>query len=105
MARTKHRPWHPVEYGPREVAAIQSLAAGQASPEQQKYALKWLVESVCATYDESYYPGGDEGRRDTDFSLGRRFVGQTIVKMMALSRSLVAGKPVEREYPVEETRQ
>lgn len=81
-----HRPWKPVPYELADVTAIQALYNGTAEEYQQKRAIQWLIEVACATYDQSYYPG-DEGRRDTDFAEGRRFVGNTLVKMTRLNLS------------------
>lgn len=65
------------------VSAMQALERGQANSEQQKIALAWIINGAAATYDEPYRPG-EAGRRDTDFALGRAFVGRQIVKLMRL---------------------
>ena len=80
-----HKPWLPVDYELADAAAIQALQRGDADESQQKRALDWIVNKACGTYDQSYYPGADDGRRDTDFAEGRRFVGNTLVKMTRLS--------------------
>ena len=82
----KHKPWKPVPYEPADVSAIQLLSRGECPPELQQRAFKWLIEIACATYDQSFYPG-EEGRRDTDFAEGRRFVGNTLIKMTRLNVS------------------
>lgn len=79
-------PWKPVPYEKADVAAIQALLRGEANEHQQKRALKWLIEQAAGTYDMAYRPG-DEGRRDTDFALGRAFVGQQVVKLTRLNLS------------------
>lgn len=81
-----HKPWKPVPYELADVTAIQAVARGDAEEAQQLRAMKWLIEVACATYDQSYYPG-EQGRRDTDFAEGRRFVGNTLVKMTRLNLS------------------
>jgi hypothetical protein len=78
------KPWIPVRYDDALTGAIKALAAGNANEDQQKRALKWIVEQAAATYDMSYRPGED-GRRDTDFHEGRRFVGNQIVKQLKLT--------------------
>lgn len=85
-------PWSPVSYEAADAAAIQALLVGNATADQQKRALKWIVESACGTYDQSFYPGADEGRRNTDFAEGRRFVGNTIVKMTRVNVSSLRRK-------------
>lgn len=84
-ARKAPGPWGPVPYDLADVSAIQALLAGTAQPEQQQRALRWIIETACGTYDQSFWPGGDEGRRNTDFAEGRRFVGNSIVKLTRLN--------------------
>lgn len=78
--------WKPIQYDPADVAAIQACIAGTALEHQQQRAMKWIIEIASATYDQSYRPGED-GRRDTDFAEGRRFVGNSIVKLSRLNAS------------------
>ena len=69
-----------VDYNKRETAAIQCLAKGEATPEQQKIALDWIIEKACNRYDVPYRPS----ERDTSFLCGRMFVGQQIIKQIKL---------------------
>lgn len=78
-------PWAPAEYDVADAAAIQALVRGDATPEQQTRALKWIVESACGTYDQTFWPGGEDGDRNTAFAEGKRFVGNSIVKMTRLN--------------------
>ena len=71
----------PAEYEVADVAAIQALIRGEADPEQQKRALKWIIERGACTYDFHYY----ENERHTAFALGRAFVGQQVVKLTRLN--------------------
>jgi len=73
----------PADYGVPEVAAWQAIAQGNATKDQQILALKWLLEGPCAINDLQYRPGED-GRRDTDFALGKRYVGQQVVKLIKI---------------------
>lgn len=88
MAKKPNGPWVPSDYDIADAAAIQALQRGDATKDQQQRALKWLIEKACGTYDLSYRPGED-GRRDTDFAEGKRFVGSQIVKMLNLNLSLL----------------
>lgn len=91
-----HAPWRPPEFEQADVVALQALAQGKASIEQQKRALAWIVgsdhrgfhNSACGYYDLSYRPG-TEGERDTAFAEGRRFVGAQIVKLLKLKVGLL----------------
>lgn len=76
--------WAPAPYEPYDIASLQALAKGEAEPHQQTRALKWIIETVCATYDQSFRP---ESERETVFAEGRRFVGMTLVKAMKLDMS------------------
>jgi hypothetical protein len=76
-------PWKPAPYDEADTYAIKALAAGVANEGQQKRALKWIIESLCGTYDLSFRPG-PEGDRDTAFAEGRRSVGLQLVKQINL---------------------
>lgn len=76
-------PHIPASYDLADASAIQALHRGDATPEQQKRALKWLIEQCSGTYEFQFYPSD----RDTAFALGRGFVGQQIVKLTKLDLS------------------
>lgn len=67
-----------------EVIAIKSLEAGVANDHQQKLALKAIVDKVCGVRDMSFRPGGEDGRRATDFAEGKRFVGEQLTRALRL---------------------
>ena len=73
--------WHPAAYGLEDIRAVQAVAAGTASPDEQKRALDWIVTSAAQTYEEPFVPGRDDVR---SYVLGRRSVGLAIVKLMKL---------------------
>lgn len=78
--RAPYAPWPEI----RPIAvAFQALSNGEASPEQQKIALKFLIEEGCRTYDMTWFPGED-GERMSSFASGRRFVGQQLVRQIKL---------------------
>jgi hypothetical protein len=88
MAKKASGPWMPSVYELADASAIQALQRGDATQGQQQRALRWIIENACGTYDMSYRPG-EEGKRDTDFAEGKRFVGSQIVKMLKLNLSLL----------------
>ena len=91
----------PVPYDKPEVASIQGLANGTATPEMQRHALRWIIEIACGYYDLSFRPG-EEGRRETDFAEGKRFVGAQIVKMTRLNLAkLKTVKTADKHEPKE----
>ena len=74
-------PYAPAVYTDADIAAVQALQRGEATPEQQKRALEWIVNQAAGTYDLEYRTEP----RDHAFVSGRRFVGLQIVKMLKLS--------------------
>lgn len=65
----------PAKFMAADAEAIQALFRGEAGKDQQKRALKWILEDACGL------PvwGFRETQRETDIALGRHFVGQQIV--------------------------
>lgn len=74
-------PWKPIKWENSDVAAIQALHRGEASADQQKRALDYIIQ-LAGTYELSYQPVSD---RDTAFAEGKRFVGLQIVKAVKLN--------------------
>lgn len=75
-------PWLPTIYEIADASAIQALQRGDATPDQQKRALSFIIMTICCTYELPYRPGQEEGARNTDFAIGKMYVGQQIVKML-----------------------
>lgn len=75
----------PASWDNADVSAVQALHRGDATPEQQQRALKWIIEAASATYDMSFRPGGQDGERETAFAEGRRFVGSQVIKLLRLN--------------------
>lgn len=89
MAVRKEPPvYAPVAYTASDVSAFQALERGDCPPHLQQQALDFIISKACATYDQSYRPDP----YDTAFAEGRRFPGNTIVKLLKLDASKVAGK-------------
>lgn len=74
-------PYVPAGYEMADAAAFHALQRGDATPDQQKKALDWLITQGAGTYQFHYYPSD----RDTAFALGRAFVGQQVVKLLTLN--------------------
>ena len=75
-------PHVPARYDLADASAFQALQRGEATPDQQRRALDWLVKAAAGTYEFHYYP---ERPGDTAFALGRAFVGQQVVKLLNLN--------------------
>lgn len=74
-------PYIPPPYELADASAFQALQRGDATPDQQKRALDWLIKAGAGVYQFHYYPSD----RDTAFALGRAFVGQQVVKLLTLN--------------------
>lgn len=88
-------PWKPAVWELPDAAAIQALQRGDATADQQRDALKYIVNVLAGTYDGSFRPGPD-GDRVTAFAEGRRHVGTQIVKLANLSLSAFKKAPSEQ---------
>lgn len=82
MSTKQIPPYLRCEWDIPTISAVQALNRGEATPEQQKQFLAWLVNEAAATYGQSYQLDSD---RATAFAEGRRFVGLQIVKLSVLS--------------------
>ena len=58
--------------------AFKCLEKGEASPDQQKLALDFLIKIGCRTYDSDWFLE----ERISCFAAGRRYVGQQIVELI-----------------------
>lgn len=78
----KAKPYVPPDWEPADVSAIQALVRGDATPDQQRRAVDYIINDIADTYGLSYRPESD---RDTAFAEGKRFVGLQIVKATKLN--------------------
>jgi len=74
--------YFPPEWELADASAMQALHNGDATPEQQKRALRWIIEAAADKNGQSYRPGGLEGERESCFAEGRRFVGLQLEKLI-----------------------
>lgn len=93
MVQVKNKAWTPCPYSEKEVRCIQALNRGDATPEQQRNALKFIIEIVAGTYDMSFRP---ESERDTCFAEGRRYTGLTLVKLLKIIPNRLVKQPKEK---------
>lgn len=78
-------PHGPAPYEIEDVDAVKAVAAGNASPGQQKRALDWIVHRVAMTYDETFVHGSSD---TSAFLAGRRNVGLQVVKLINTPREM-----------------
>lgn len=74
-------PWAPPRLDLPELAALQAVAQGTASADQQQRAMRVIVEKIGWAYEETYCPGIN-GERDSNFAQGRRRVGTMLVSFL-----------------------
>lgn len=79
------KPWAPASITSSQAYAIQALSRGDASSEQQREALKWIVNDLSKRDDMSYRP---DSQRDSDFAEGKRYVGNQLVKLTKINLAL-----------------
>lgn len=82
--------WGPAPYEDDDIRAIQALFTGTANAAQQRRALDWIINRAAGTYEEQFFP---DNPRVTDYMLGRRSVGQQVIKLTKLKLGLV-GKDI-----------
>lgn len=74
-------PWAPPILDLPELAALQAVSKGIASPDQQTRAMRLIVERYGWAYENTFCPGVN-GARDSDFAQGRRRVGTMLVSAL-----------------------
>ncbi len=75
-------PLEPAPFDDIIVYGLQGLADGNASPQQQKKVLEWIINSASRTSGPGHYqPDSD---RNTAFALGRAFVGEQILGILKI---------------------
>lgn len=78
-------PWQSARHTKIEVCAVQAVAGGTATPEQQRQAMAWIINEACRTYDLPYR----SAPHDHAFCTGRMFAGQQIVGALSLSPAVL----------------
>lgn len=78
LARPKSqpdRPWQMPRIEDADIFALQAIANGTAGNAQQQRAYECIVRILCETDRMTFWPGGEDGKRATDFAEGKRWVG------------------------------
>ena len=86
-------PWLPSDYEIADAASIQALQRGDATPDQQRRALSFIITTLAGTYDSTYFSGADG---DSSFAQGKRWVGLQLVKLANLALSRLTAEPREQ---------
>ena len=77
-----------------DVHAVRALITGQATPDQQQRAMRWIGDQVCRRLDSPYASGADP--TDQGVLLGRHLVG-VLISDMTLPRTLEAARKADAE--------
>ena len=94
--KPEYRPWHPEDYEPGDAYAIQALSRGEATPEQQRRALQWIVVNLARSHDVDFFP---DSERDSAFAAGKRSVGLQVLKLMQINISKLFSANAVTEQP------
>lgn len=78
-------PWLPADYEPADMVAVRLVAIGEADPDQQRRAMKWMIEQATDTYGLGWHP---QDAHQAAFAAGRRFVGLQIVKAVNMNTAI-----------------
>lgn len=79
-------PWElPIaKLDPADVYAVQAFASGKANEAQQLRAWRFIREQLCRGEEMVFWPGGEDGRRATDFHAGLQFVAAFLRRVSRL---------------------
>lgn len=94
----KAEPWKPADWEPEDAYALQAVMLGRASEDQQRRAMKFIVENICGAYDLSFRPGAT-GDRETVFAEGKRHVALQLIKFATLNIAAVRSRNSEQGSP------
>lgn len=89
-------PWQiPLGIENADIFALQALERGTANAAQQKRAVAFIERKLCATDRMSFYPGGEDGKRASDFAEGKRWVGNQLRRLLKLRPDHGSGRALE----------
>lgn len=88
-------PLEPASFTDLIVYGLQGLADGDATPQQQKKVLEWIINQASIAHGLPYQPDSD---RNTAFACGRAFVGQQIIGILKIPMMdfAISEQPPER---------
>lgn len=75
-------PYLRVDWEVADASALQALERGDASADQQRRALRWILKNAAIVQQVTFQPESD---RATAFAEGRRFVGLKIAELLGAS--------------------
>ena len=87
--RPKSDPRQEPDYLIEDILAVKAVAVGNASTDQQRRAMEYIIEKVSGYYDIAYRPDMPDG---TLIAEGKRIVGAHLVGMIKTSLKKIKGK-------------
>jgi hypothetical protein len=90
MVKPRDPAWLPAPYQTRDIECVKAVAEGKAGPEEQKRAIKWIMDTAAGDGELSFRSDTDGGDRETAFAEGRRFVALQIKKLRDMPGPVVA---------------
>lgn len=91
-------PTDPATFDEVIVYGLHGLADGNASAQQQKKVLEWIINQASRANGVHYFP---DHQRNTDYALGRAFVGQQIIGILKIPMMdfAISEQPPEKPDP------
>ena len=86
MSKSPRGSWAPATYHLADLHAVRAVSWGTATEDQQKRAMRWIIEKAADTYGPSFF-GNDQ--LDMAHHEGRRFVGLQLVKAINMPASVL----------------
>ena len=74
--------WFACESEAGDIGAAKAMLAGEATPDQQKRFVAWLVNNACGYNEVAWEPDNSHA---TSFEAGRRFVAVQVIKLTKLT--------------------
>jgi hypothetical protein len=88
-------PWQLPAIDNADIFALQAVVKGKANEGQH-----YIIRALCGTDLMSFWPGGDDGRRASDFAEGKRWVGIQLRRIERLRPDMSGlGLPRSHENP------
>jgi hypothetical protein len=94
----KRDPLERPDYLEADVQALRAVNEGRATSDQQRRAMRFLINEICGNYDMPYRP---DSSRDTDFALGKMWVGQTVVYFLKIAPTVTISDEISVRHAME----
>lgn len=95
-------PWQLPPIEDPDIYAIQAFEQGRAGVPEQRRVWAFL-QRFCGVDRMTFYPGGEDGRRASDFAEGKRWIGDQLRRLSRLTPTQISsrGEPPPMPAPAE----